>query len=221
MPIKAVFFDIDGTLVDSNEFHVMAWDEAFRDNGRVTEKDAIRGQIGKGADQLIPALFPNTDQVDQDKIADRHGEIFRARYLHQVKPFPHATDLIELLHSKGKNIVLASSAENAEVKFYIGLLNIASVLMSTISTDDVSRSKPSGDIFAAALAQVFPLAASETIAICDTPYDVESALQSNIKTIALRSGGFSEEALGDAGAEHIYGSVKELFENFDASLLGK
>lgn len=77
MPLKAVFFDIDGTLVDSNEFHVMAWDEAFRDHGLQAEKAIIRGQIGKGADQLIPTLFPDMEEEVRHAIDKRHGEIFR------------------------------------------------------------------------------------------------------------------------------------------------
>lgn len=219
MPLKAVFFDIDGTLVDSNEFHVMAWDEAFRDHGVHAEKAIIRGQIGKGADQLIPALFPDMDEKARHAVAERHGEIFRTRYLQQVKPFPHATDLVEMLHAKGKSVVLASSAEKAEVEYYVGLLKLSALLKGTVSKDDVASSKPAGDIFAAALAQVFPMAASETLAIGDTPYDVESALRSDVKTIALRSGGFSEEVLGAAGAPWIYASVKALFDTFDTSPL--
>jgi len=219
MPLRAVFFDIDGTLVDSNEFHVMAWEEAFRDHGIRADKARIRGQIGKGADQLIPSLFPGTGQDQQKVIAERHGEIFRLRYLKQVKPFPRATDLIEMVHAKGMKAILASSADKAEVAHYIELLKIGAVLTGTVSSDDVASSKPAGDIFAAALAQVFPTAASETLAVGDTPYDVESALRSDIKTIALRSGGFSGESLAEAGAPYVYASVKELFDDFDRSPL--
>lgn len=219
MPLKAVFFDIDGTLVDSNEFHVMAWDEAFREQGYQSDKATIRGQIGKGADQLLPFLFPDMGAKTQHAIAERHGEIFRSRYLQQVKPFPHATDLVELLHVKGKAVILASSAEKAEVQHYVDLLKLSAFLKGTVSTDDVAKSKPAGDIFAAALAQVFPMAASETLAVGDTPYDVESALRSSVRTIALRSGGFSEEVLADAGAPYIYASVKALFDAFDTSPL--
>lgn len=219
MPLKAVFFDIDGTLVDSNEFHVMAWEEAFRDHGLLADKEAIRGQIGKGADQLIPSLFPGLGLDRQKPIAERHGEIFRLRYLKQVRPFPRATDLIEMVHAKGTHVILASSAENAEVEHYVEMLRVGPILTGTVSKDDVANSKPAGDIFAAGLAQVFPTNANETLAIGDTPYDVESALRSQIKTIALRSGGFSGQTLAEAGALHIYASVKELFDNFDRSPL--
>lgn len=220
MPLKAVFFDLDGTLVDSNEFHVMAWEEAFRDAGHLAAKEAIRSQIGKGADQLIPALLPRLDEKASKATAGRHREIFRTRYLKQVKPFPHATDLVEMVHAKGMSVILASSAEKAEVEHYAQLLKISAMLTGTVSNDDVEKSKPAGDIFAAALAQVFPLAASETLAIGDTPYDVESALRSEVQTIGLRSGGFSGERLAEAGAQYIYASVKELFDKFDSSPLG-
>jgi phosphoglycolate phosphatase-like HAD superfamily hydrolase len=219
MPLKAVFFDIDGTLVDSNEFHVWAWEEAFRAEGFAAEKDQIRGQIGKGADQLIPSLFPAMDKEQQNAVSRNQGEIFRSRYLKQVKPLPHAADLVKLLHAKGKSVLLASSAERAEVDYYIALLGLSAAVKASITKDDVINSKPAGDIFAAALAQVFPLAASETFAVGDTPYDVESALRSDIRTIALRSGGFSEETLAGAGAAFVFASAKELFENFDTSPL--
>jgi membrane protein len=217
--LKAVFFDIDGTLVDSNDFHVMAWQEAFRDHGHPFEQSQIRGQIGKGGDQLVPSLLPGIDEKSQKAISARHGEIFRPKYLGQVRPFPHAFDLIEMLHAKGVKVLLASSSEKAEVEHYIELLKVAPFLTGTVSKDDVANSKPAGDIFAAALSQVFPMAASETLAVGDTPYDVESALRSDVKTIALRSGGFSEEVLGDAGAPYIYGSIKDLFDNFETSPL--
>lgn len=217
--LKAVFFDIDGTLVDSNDFHVTAWQEAFRDHGHHIEQGDIRSQIGKGGDQLVPSLLPGIDDKSQKAISHRHGEIFKAKYLKQVKPFPNAFDLIEMLHAKGTKVLLASSSEKEEVAHYVDLLKVETFLTGTVSKDDVANSKPAGDIFAAALSQVFPLSASETLAVGDTPYDVESALRSDVKTVALRSGGFSEEVLGDAGAPYIYGSVKDLFDHFETSPL--
>lgn len=219
MPLKAAFFDIDGTLVDSNEFHVRAWQEAFRDHGHPIASKDIGVQIGKGADQLIPSLLPNLDAVAADTIAERQGEIFRLRYLAQVRAFPHATDLVEMVHAKGIKVIVASSAAKAEVDRYIQLLRIESMVGGVVTKDDVANSKPAGDIFAAALAQIFPLAASEALAIGDTPYDVESALHSGIKTIGLLSGGFSSEMLAGAGAPYIYASVKDLFDHFDSSPL--
>ena len=219
MPLKAVFFDIDGTLVDSNDFHVMAWQEAFHDHGYAIRREHIRVQIGKGADQLIPALLPHADDATEEAIGHRHGEIFQTRYLKEVRPFPCAAALIDLLSTKGKRVLLASSAGKAEVDHYVELLGVGHALTGMVSKDDVQKSKPAGDIFAAALASVFPLQPSETLAIGDTPYDVESALKSDIRTIALRSGGVSEETLADAGALYVFASVRELFERYDSSPL--
>jgi len=219
MPLQAVFLDIDGTLVDSNGFHVTAWSEAFHDYGHQIADEKIRAQIGKGADQLIPGLLPKLEEQARKAIGERHGEIFRTRYLKQVKPLPNATDFVEMVHASGIRVILASSADKAEVGYYIDLLKIGEIIAGMVTNDDVASSKPAGDIFAAALAQVFPLAASEALAIGDTPYDVESALRSDIKTIAVRSGGFSTETLAAAGAAYIYASVKELFDTFDSSPL--
>ena len=221
MPLKAVFFDIDGTLVDSNDFHVMAWQEAFRDYGHLIRQDRIRAQIGKGADQLIPALTPQIEEASRRQISGRHGEIFRTRYLRQVKAFPGATEIVELLHSNAKKVVLASSAQRDEVDYYIELLKVGELLAGAISKDDVRNSKPAGDIFAAALAAVFPIGASETFAVGDTIYDVQSALSSGVRTIAVRSGGASEESLGDAGAAYVFASVKELVDKYDSSPLSE
>jgi membrane protein len=190
MALKAVFLDIDGTLVDSNEFHVMAWQEAFLDSGHRLEKDAIRVQIGKGADQLIPDLLYGVAQGGRHIIAERHSELFRTRYLKQVKPFACARDLVEMLHAKGLVAILASSAEKAEVDYYVGLLKIADALSGAVSKDDVANSKPAGDIFAAALAKVFPLAASETLAIGDTPMTLRRHCAPRSRRLACALEGF-------------------------------
>ena len=161
------------------------------------------------------------DSRTREAVAHRHGEIFRLRYLTQVSPLPHATDLVEMLHAKGLKIVLASSAVKSEVAHYTDLLKIGGMLDGAVCGDDVRDSKPAGDIFAAALALVFPLGPQEAIAIGDTPYDVEAALRSGIRTIGVRSGGFSTETLSGAGAPWVYASVKELAENFAASPLAE
>jgi membrane protein len=219
MSVRAVFFDIDGTLVDSNEFHVMAWEQAFRESGYPASKEAIRKQIGKGADTLIPSLMPYTDDKTRQAISERHGQIFQSQYLPQVTPFPGAQQLIERLHREGGKIVLASSAKAAEVQHYAQLLGVEPLLHATISADDVKHSKPARDIFANAVAKVAPLRASETLAVGDTPYDVVSAGKCGIRTIALLSGGFSKKELQDAGALALYSNVQDLLANFEVSPL--
>jgi phosphoglycolate phosphatase-like HAD superfamily hydrolase len=219
MMAKAVFFDIDGTLVDSNEFHVAAWDQAFREAGLFIPRDAIHAQIGKGADMLLPTLLPELSAEERDHIAEHHGAIFRSRYLSMVKAFPGATDLIKHLHEAGCKVLLASSSSQSEVDHYIELFSAREFISGTATADDVSNSKPAPDIFACALAKVAPLRSNDCIAVGDTPYDVIAAAKCQIDTVAVRSGGFSETALKRAGAVAIYLSVRELLEEMSTAPL--
>jgi phosphoglycolate phosphatase-like HAD superfamily hydrolase len=221
MSVEAVFFDIDGTLVDSNEFHVMAWEQAFCESGYPASGEAIRKQIGKGADTLIPSLMPYSDEKTRQAIAKRHGQIFQSQYLLQVKPFSGAKQLIERLHRGHRKILLASSAKATEVQHYMKLLGVESLLHATTSADDVKHSKPAADIFASALAKVAPVPASEIFAVGDTPYDALAAGKCGIKTIALLSGGFSKRELEDAGAIAVYSSVHDLLANLEISPLAR
>jgi phosphoglycolate phosphatase-like HAD superfamily hydrolase len=219
MSLQAVFFDIDGTLVDSNELHVEAWQRAFQELRFPVESSAIRRQIGKGADMLIPALVPDIDEDRREALSKRHGEIFAADYLAQVRPFGRATGLVERLHDRGVKVLLASSAKQSEVDHYVKLLRVQQVLYGTISADEVEASKPAHDIFARALAKVAPIAPSETIAVGDTPYDAIAASKVNVQTIAVRSGGFSDSDLRDAGAIALYDSIADLYEHLQDSAL--
>jgi membrane protein len=219
MVVQAVFFDIDGTLVDSNEFHVRAWEEAFLKAGYSISRPAIRKQIGKGADMLIPSLLPGSDENTRRAIAAAHGKSFNTRYLSQVRAFPGASSLVRELHTRGKTIVLASSAAAAEVEYYAQLLEIEKYLTATTSADDVENSKPAGDIFASALKKAAPIPASETVAVGDTPYDVTAAAQVGIQTIAVLSGRFELKELQHAGAIAVYGSVQKILDDLDTSAL--
>jgi HAD superfamily hydrolase (TIGR01509 family) len=221
MTIGAVFFDIDGTLVDSNEFHVSAWERAFQESLFPVDRAAIRRQIGKGADMLLPALAPELPESDRKRIADRHGEIFKTGYLSQVQAFPQARDLIAELHAKGLKVLLASSAKQTEVDHYVDLLDVRGFIFGTTSGDDVTRTKPAGDIFLSALSKVTPLVASEVVAIGDTPYDAAAARKAGIKTVAVRSGGFPDSSLTDAGAIAIYDSVSDLLKHLKSSLFSQ
>ena len=142
--IKAVFFDIDGTLVDTNGFHVLAWSEALRGAGVCIPKARIEEQIGKGGDMLLPTLIPNISPEDCKRIADGHGRIFATRYLRRARPFKSAKQLIECLAQRGVKIILASSAQRSEVDHYIALLDIGRLLSGVVSADDVQRLKPAG-----------------------------------------------------------------------------
>ena len=123
MTIKAVLLDIDGTLIDSNDYHVRAWDEAFRAAGIHFDRQTIHDQIGKGADMLVPALLPDTDKAGQETLAAAQESAFNDRYLAQVRPFPAARALLVRLHDAGQKLVFASSASKEQLDHYLDLLD--------------------------------------------------------------------------------------------------
>jgi HAD superfamily hydrolase (TIGR01549 family) len=207
--VQCALLDIDGTLVDSNEYHVSAWDAAFRQSGHTFTTDSIRNEIGKGADQLVPALLPKATAPEREKITHVHDDIFKSRYLDQVRPFEHASEFVVWLHGRGIKVVLASSAKRAELEHYVQLLNIKDALTASTCSDDVDRSKPAGDIFAAAL-ESGHADSSVALAVGDTPYDVIAAAKCGVATAAVLSGGFSADRLLAAGARAVYASVGEL-----------
>ena len=218
MQVLAVLFDIDGTLIDSNEDHVTAWAFAFREEGRPQEVDEIRGQIGKGGDLLVPSLLPDADDIIRARIADRHGNHFKASYLDHVRPFDGAAELIRKVHATGRKVVLASSAKQEELDHYVRLLDIGDCVAASTSVDDVCTSKPAPDIFARALEKV-GLEPAQAIVVGDTVYDLEAASRVGIAAVGLTSGPFDEKQMRDAGAVAIFPDVAALLRNFDQSPL--
>ena len=221
MAIRAVLFDIDGTLVDSNDMHVIAWQEAFASVGARFDTATIHDQIGKGTDMLVPTLLRDADERTQERLGELHGQVFKGRFLHQVKPFPGARDLLARVHAAGQRVVLASSASAEELEHYLDLLDARDLVEASTSADDVERTKPAPDIFAAALAKVAPLTADEVLVVGDTPYDIEAAAKCGIAAVALYSGGFSYEVLRGAGAIALYDDAAALLADYDGSPLSR
>ena len=216
--IRAVLFDIDGTLINSNEQHVEAWRQIFAEAGHPVESAAIRGQIGKGGDNLVPALLPDLPASAQKALAHGHGRLFKQLFLDRCEPFPDARELLRRVHTDGRKVVLASSASEEELQHYIERLGIADIVAATTSIDDVETSKPAPDIFAVALKKV-GVAPDEAIAVGDTPYDVSSAGKAGIGTVALLSGGFARSELEAAGATAIFADAADLLSAYGTSPL--
>jgi HAD superfamily hydrolase (TIGR01509 family) len=211
--IDAVLFDVDGTLVDSNDLHAAAWQEAFRHFGIVLPYGRIRGQIGKGGDNLIPSLLPPEIAGRlQGEIEDFRSNLFKRDYLHKARPFAGAADLLKHLHEDGTRLVLATSARQEELDFHIGRLGCREFLTATTARDDVEHSKPCPDIFEAALDKVRPLNGGTAIVVGDTPWDIEAAARLGVPAVAVRCGGFEEEEL--SGAAAIYDGPKELIATY-------
>jgi membrane protein len=211
--IKALLFDIDGTLVDSNDYHVLAWQEVLGDAGHDFTREIIHGQVGKGGDNLLPALLPDLPQEEQEKIADKHGPLYRERYIAKVRPFPRARDLLARAKQEGMIVALATSANAEELDHYVGLLEADELIDATTSKGDVEATKPEPDIFAAA-AEKTGAAPDEALVIGDTPYDVIAAKRAGIGAIGLLSGGFTEEELRTAGALAVYQDAADLLDRW-------
>jgi len=214
--IAAVLFDLDGTLVDSNEAHVAVWEQVFREAGHPIDAGEIRGQIGKGGDLLVPDMLPDLGEREQEALAARHGELFKDEWLDRIVPFPGAHDLLARVHARGARVVFASSAGKGELKHYLKLLGAEALVDAQTSIDDVGTSKPAPDIFAVAL-QKAGVAPGEAVAVGDSPFDIEAAGKAGVATVAVRSGGFSDDALARAVA--IYDDVADLLALFEDSPL--
>ena len=220
MPITAILYDIDGTLVDSNDLHVLAWEQAFAGIGATFDRQTIHDQIGKGTDMLVPTLLPDLDDDAVEKLGEAHGDIYKAKYLETARPFPGAHDLLARSHAAGQRVVLASSASSAELDHYLELLDAHELVETTTSSDDVEKTKPAPDIFATALKKLGDVNPAQVIVVGDTPYDIEAAGKCGIAAVALRSGKFSDEMLREAGAVAIYGDAAALLTGYDTSPLG-
>jgi len=206
---KAAILDIDGTLVDTNYHHALAWYDAFKQSGFVLPVWRIHRSIGMGGDQLLPAL------IGEDA-TEEHGDTIKAaetalylQLIKDVEPFEGARDFISHLKNRGLTVILASSAKADELDHYLELLDVRAVVDAWTSSADVETTKPAPDLVEAAQAKADT---SDAVMIGDTPYDIEAAANADTPTIALLTGGFSEQELRDAGAAAVFASIPQLRE---------
>jgi HAD superfamily hydrolase (TIGR01509 family) len=216
--VRAALFDIDGTLVDSNGLHVAAWRDAFAEFGHEVAPEAIREQVGKGGDQLMPVFLSDEDLAAHgEAIEKRRGEIFRERYLPDVRPIGGVRPLFERLRGQGVRIALASSAKREELEHHVRLLGVDDLVEAETSADDAERSKPHPDIFQAALERLGADPA-DAVVIGDTPYDAQAAQRAGVRSIGVLSGGFDEATLREAGCVEVHRDAAALLADFDRSL---
>jgi HAD superfamily hydrolase (TIGR01549 family) len=216
---EAVIFDVDGTLVDTVDQHAKAWQRTFAHFGHDIDFAAIRSQIGKGGDQLMPVFLPKEEIERRGKQIEKYRlELFKRDYLPHVRGFPKVRDLFERIIEAGKRIALASSAKGEELEAYKKAANIADLVHEETSSDDAERSKPDPDIFEAALARL-KLPPDRAVVVGDSPYDAEAAGKAGARTIGVLCGGFAEADLRNAGAAQIFGDPADLLANFECSLI--
>ena len=216
MPPAAIL-DVDGTLVDTNYHHALAWYRAFRRNGILLPLWRIHRHVGMGGDQLVGALAG--DEVDAE-----HGDDIRAaekelygELIAEVEPLPGARELMVGLKRRGSTVVLASSAKEDEIDAYLELLGARELADAWTSSADVEETKPEPDLVRAALAKA---GAERAVMVGDTTWDCEAAAKAGIDTIAVLTGGFAEAELREAGAVSVFDSVDDLRRRLDETPLG-
>ena len=204
---QAALLDVDGTLVDSNYQHALAWYRAFRRSGIVLPLWRIHRHVGMGGDQLVPALVgERADEERGEEIRDLRGQEFE-RLVDEIEPLEGARELIADLKERGLTVVLASSAPQDELDYYLELLDARELADCWTTDDDVEATKPEPDLVRAALEKV---GTEDAVMVGDTPWDVEAARKAGIETVCVITGGFSEQELRDAGAAAVYASVADL-----------
>jgi len=214
---RPVIFDIDGTLVDSNDAHAHAWVDALSEAGHPVAFTRVRPLIGMGGDKVLPELVGLAeDSPEGQRIAKRRGEIFRTRYFPAVQGIPGAQELVSHLVREGHALAVASSARKEELQDLLRRAGVDRLITQRTSSSDIDESKPDPDAVHAALKQL-DVDASEAIMIGDTPYDIEAARRTGVETIAFRTGGWSDKDL--AGAVAIYDGPAQLRREYESSPL--
>jgi HAD superfamily hydrolase (TIGR01509 family) len=206
MPPAAIL-DIDGTLVDTNFHHAIAWFRAFKQHDIVLPIWRIHRHMGMGGDQLIADVCG--DQVEEEKGDDiRDAEkVLYSELIGEVEPLKGARELIEDLKDRGHAVVLASSAKEDEVDHYLDLLDARELADDWTTSADVESTKPEPDLVAAAMEKA---GSDDAVMIGDTTWDVEAAGRAGIESVTVRTGGFSAAELRDAGAVAVFDSIDEL-----------
>jgi HAD superfamily hydrolase (TIGR01509 family) len=217
MPPAAIL-DVDGTLVDTNYQHVIAWYRALRIHEVVRPVWRIHRHIGMGGDNLIRAVAG--DEVEEnlgDEIRAAEKTLY-AQLIDEVEPMDGARELIEFLKERDHKIVLASSAKQEELDRYLDMLEARELSDAWTSSADVESTKPAPDLVVAAMKKV---EADRAVMVGDSPFDCEAAERAGVPTIGVLTGGFSEGELRDAGAVAVFESLDELMSDFDGTPLSR
>jgi HAD superfamily hydrolase (TIGR01549 family) len=214
--IKAVIFDIDGTLIDSNAAHAESFVRAFKKFGKDLAFEELKCLIGMGADDILEKYL-SEKEIDEfgEDLKEFRKEIFLEEYLPKLKTFPKLRELFERLKADEKQTALASSAGEDELKEYKKLLNLNNLIEEETNADDAEEAKPEPDIFLAAFDKLKNVEKENVLVIGDTPYDAEAATKAGLKIIGVESGGWTREKLIETGCAEVYRDIAEIFENYE------
>jgi HAD superfamily hydrolase (TIGR01509 family) len=215
--VEAALLDVDGTLIDSNYHHALAWYRAFRRHDIVLPLWRVHRAVGMGGDQLVPALVgPELDKEKGDDIRAARDEIYTGGLIDEVAALEGAHELIAELKDRGLQVVLASSSPRDELERYLDLLDARELADAWTTKDDVEATKPEPDLILAALEKA---QTESAVMVGDTPWDVEAASKAGVETLCVITGGWSKQELREAGAIAVFESVDELRQRLEETPL--
>jgi HAD superfamily hydrolase (TIGR01549 family) len=211
---RGVIFDVDGTLVDSNYFHALAWYRAFAEVGEEVPMYRIHRAIGMGSQQLIKELTGR----DEPELSERHSRQYRS-LREETRAFEQAAELLREIARRGGRVMLATSAKPEELEVLLAKLDVGDALHGVVSSKDVEAAKPEPDIFARAL-EDGELDPEHALAVGDSIWDIAAADRCGLRCVALLTGGTGACELEEAGAAELYSTPAELLRRLDSSLIG-
>ena len=213
---KAAILDVDGTLVDTNYHHAIAWWRAFKQHDILVPAWRIHRSVGMGGDKMIAALCGDDVESEKgDDIRDAEKALYLA-LIEEVVLLDGARDLIEELKQRGHSVVLASSAKSNELDHYLDLLDARELVDDWTDSSDVDDTKPDPDLVKAAMKKA---GSEDAVMVGDSVWDCEAAARAGIETIAVLTGGFSEDELTEAGASRVFRSIRDLIEGLSETSL--
>jgi HAD superfamily hydrolase (TIGR01509 family) len=210
-----VLFDVDGTLVDTNYLHALAWSRAFRDAGEWAPMNAIHRLIGMGGDRLVTELLGHECAAAVEARPDHYKELTA-----DICVFPQATALLRALHEHGLAVVLATSAPTDELEVLRKAIDADDVIDGQTTSDDIGESKPSPEVFETAM-KTFAIDPKLALAVGDSIWDVRAARAAGIGCLSVESGGFSQHELSEAGSRQVYRDVAEILDQLYTGPLGQ
>ncbi|HEY4185353.1 MAG TPA: HAD family hydrolase [Polyangia bacterium] len=215
---QVMVFDVDGTLVDSNDAHALAWVETLRQFGIKAEVRVVRRLIGMGGDKLLPTVTGIAADSDRGKqIAKQRSAYFRQTYMERIRPFAGTRALFTALRNRDVRLAVASSSDEDDLARLLDIAEVADLIERRASADDAERSKPDPDIIHAALARLGKVDREKVSMVGDTPYDVEAARKAGVRPIAFRCGGWSGLEL--TGAVLTFDGPADMLARLDLALI--
>jgi HAD superfamily hydrolase (TIGR01509 family) len=207
--VKAVFLDIDGTLMDTNYLHIEAWAQAFEEVGVWPPRSRIHHEVGKGSDRLIPEFV---EEGKVERVSELHSEYY-GKLQERGHPLPGAKELVASLVERGYEVWLATSAKPEELEHHMEELGAEGKISGVVSSDDAEESKPAPDIFGLALERA-GVSPEDAVVVGDSIWDIEAAKEAGVRAAAVMTGGaFSRAELEEAGAYAVYEDCRELLDD--------